>query len=300
MANKAAGLRPIYRSDEPAIGHTQLHHHADSRAGQHVGYTIAVDQDAWIRSDQPTVNNASDSKLHIRFETGIIERPMYRYNLSPISAGSNILSATAWFYVSKEHPEGPVDIHLLNDDWTETDATWDSMGDKMDPAVQATIPTQPVSGVWVTVNLTSQVQAWVNGSAEFRHHAEFDQRGHPRRLRQQRGRAAALPGGGCRYGAINTDERCNPRELASGISRTINLHHVGLYQLPSHIMLQPAGSDGKDAWLTADKTTWNYGNFDLLRVRAGGGGHWRSPYSLISIVCREARRSAALCWNSIG
>ena len=135
--------------------------------GSTIAYTISVDQDTWIRSDQPTNNYASDSKLHIRFETGIIERPMYRYDVSPIPADSSILSATAWFYVSAAHPEGPVDIHLLNADWTETDATWDSMGANMDPVVQASIPTQPVPGVWVPVNLTAQVQAWVKGSANF-------------------------------------------------------------------------------------------------------------------------------------
>ena len=38
------------------------------------------------------------------------------------------------------------------------------MGDKFDSAVLNTIPAQPAAGdVWVEVNLTAQVQAWVNG-----------------------------------------------------------------------------------------------------------------------------------------
>ena len=74
--------------------------------GSTTAYTISVDQDTWIRSDQPTDNKATDGQLHVRYQTGIIERPMYRYDVSPIPVGSSILSATAWFYVSAAHPEG--------------------------------------------------------------------------------------------------------------------------------------------------------------------------------------------------
>ena len=55
----------------------------------------------------------------------------------------------AWFYVIKEHPQGPVDIHRITADWTETDATWDSMGANIDSALLASIPTQVASDVWV-------------------------------------------------------------------------------------------------------------------------------------------------------
>jgi hypothetical protein len=245
--------------------------------GSTTAYTLAVDQDTWIRSDQPTDNKATDGQLHIRYQTGIIERPMYRYDVSPVPAGSSILSATAWFYVSKEHPEGPVDIHLLNADWTETDATWDSMGANMDPAVQATIPTQPVGNVWVPVNLTAQVQAWVKGAANFGITLNSVSEG-------THGDYASIETAQRPYLEVivgtppSTPTRLKSRAtMASGITRTINLQNVGLYQQPSHLFLQPDDVTGKDAWLTADKTTWNYGKAGYLRVRAGGGGHWRSP-----------------------
>ena len=126
-------------------------------------YSALTDQDSWIRNDLPGSNYAADSALHVRFEGGTIERPLYRYDLSSIPAKAAILSAKAHFYVSKGHPEGPVDIHLVTADWGEADATWDSMGDKIDPAVIASIPAQASVG-WVEVNFTSQVQAWINGA----------------------------------------------------------------------------------------------------------------------------------------
>ncbi|MGB5519134.1 MAG: DNRLRE domain-containing protein [Gammaproteobacteria bacterium] len=233
------------------------------------GYTISVDQDTWIRSDQPTNNYSTDSKLHIRYEGGIIERPMYRYDLSPIPAGSNILSATAWFYVSKEHPQGPVDIHRLNADWTETDATWDSMGAKMDPMVQATIPTQAVADVWVAVNLTSQVQAWVNGEPNYGitlnslsegTHGDYasHETGQQPYLEVVVGTPPSSP-------AMLKSEG----KLANGISRTIKRDDIGLYQQPSHRMLQLQPGAGKDTMLSDFYNNRNYGDH-RLRVSLAG------------------------------
>ena len=127
--------------------------------GATTSYSVTMDQDTWIRNDQPTVNNGVDLKLHTRFETGFIERPLLRYDLSAIPGSASILSATAWFYLTNVHPEGPVDIHAVTADWTEADATWDSMNTNLDNAVLATIPPQAVANVWVAVNLTPQVQS---------------------------------------------------------------------------------------------------------------------------------------------
>ena len=262
--------------------------------GSTSSYTISVDQDTWIRSDQPTVNKGSDSKLHIRFEGGVIERPMYRYDLSPIAANSNILSATAWFYVSKEHPEGPVDIHLLNADWTETDATWDTMGDKMNAAIQATIPTQPVAGVWVAVNLTSQVQAWVNGQPNFGitlnslsegthgDYASIEAAEQPY-LEVIVGTPPTAP---ATLQSVGT--------LGSGISRTLSRDAVTLNQLPSHRVLQHGADKTDDGWITGHEKTWSYGASTILKVNEDGGpqrGILR--FDLGSAVPQGARVTAA-------
>jgi hypothetical protein len=88
---------------------TQLTHDLGGTAA----YTVDVDQDAWIRDNLPTANHGSEVNLNIRYEGGVIERALVRYDLSSIPAKAAILSATAWFYVYKEHPQGPVDIHRI-------------------------------------------------------------------------------------------------------------------------------------------------------------------------------------------
>jgi len=108
-------------------------------------YNLSADQDAWIRSDQPTNNNGGDSTLHIKDSQ--VEQPLYRFDLSSLPAGAQINSAVASFYVSAEHPEGPVTVHRITTGWNEGDATWDSISGSVDSGVLATIPAQPASGV---------------------------------------------------------------------------------------------------------------------------------------------------------
>ncbi len=236
--------------------------------GSTTSYTINVDQDTWIRSDNPTNNNGGDSKLHIRFEGGIIERPMYRYDLSPIAANSSILSATAWFYVSKEHPEGPVDIHLLNADWNDSDATWNSMGDQMDSSVIASIAAQSAPAVWVAVNLTPQVQAWVNGQANYGIAMNSTSEG-------THGDYASIEATQKPYlevivgtPATTTASLTSVGVLANGLKRTIVRNSLSLYQYPSGLVeMQPDGSEGIDASLSQSNHDYNYGSSDRIWVQ---------------------------------
>jgi len=228
--------------------------------GATTSYTIAVDQDTWIRSDQPADNNATNLKLHTRNETLGIERPLLRYDLSPITANASILSATAWFYITNAHAAGPIDIHLTSADWTETDATWDSMNTNMDSVVLATIPSQPVTGLWLPVNLTAQVQAWVNGQPNFGItlnstvdgvHGQYNSResANPPYLEVVVGTPPTSP---ALLKAVGT--------LAGGMKRSITRNDVMLYQHPPGMLhLQPDATDGKDAEIWAQSPNNNYG-----------------------------------------
>ena len=236
-----------------------------SGLGSTTSYTVAVDQDAWIRNDNPTDNKAADDKLHVRFDSGIIERPLYRYDLSAIPANAPILSATAWFYVTMAHPEGPVDIHRLTADWAETDATWNSLGDRMDAAVLATIPTQPTADAWVPVNLTAQVQAWVNGQSNYGIALNSTSEGMSADYASREYGSqpylevvVASPGGAATLAATGT--------MDSGINRTITRDNVALYQRSSHYALQPNATAGMDAMIYQWKSNWNYGSSNSLYV----------------------------------
>jgi hypothetical protein len=235
--------------------------------GSTTSYTVTVDQDTWIRSDQPTTNMATDHKLHIRFESGIIERPMYRYDLSSIAPDTSILSATAWFYVSKEHPESAVDIHQIIAEWSETDATWETMGSRMDISVLASIEPQPLAGVWVSVNLTAQVQAWVNGQPNYGItlnatgegiHGDYTSTEAPQQpyLEVITGTAPSSP---ALVRATGT--------LANGTSRTLQRNDITLYQNPTgYIRLQPGAEESKDTYIYQWWPDANYGASKTLVV----------------------------------
>jgi len=260
-------------------------------------YPISVDQDTWIRSDWPTENKATDTELHIRFEGGTIERPMYRYDLSSLPANASILSARAWFYVSKEHPEGPVDIHLLTEDWTDASATWDSMGDKMDNAVLATIPTQPAEDVWVSVNLTAQVQAWVNGQPNYGITLNSTSEGtHGDYASREAGQQPYLevvvgtsPSSPAILQSVGT--------LANGVSRTIIRNDVILYQQPSGLVeWQHDGTQAIDAYIWETHSTTNYGNDYEIWVSRGTNNTSLSlfRFNLQAIPAGAKIRSATL------
>jgi len=228
--------------------------------GSTTAFTISVDQDSWIRSDQPTVNKGTDLKLHTRNEAAGTERPLLRYDLSPIAAKAPILSATAWFYITNAHAAGPIDIHLTSADWNENDATWDSMSTNMDKVVLATIPSQPANNIWIQVNLTSQVQAWVNGQTNFGItlnspvdgvHGQYDSResANPPYLEVVVGTPPTSP---AVLKAVGT--------LANGVSRTISRNDVVLYQHPQALLhLQPGAVAGEDAEIWEQSPNNNYG-----------------------------------------
>lgn len=232
--------------------------------GSTSSYSVSVDQDTWIKSDSLTDNYASDTVLHISNLGGVFERPMYRFDLTPVPASASILSATAWFYVSKEHPEGFVDIHRITADWTETDATWDSMGANIDSALLASIPTQPASGVWVSVNLTAPVQAWVNGQPNFGItlnstadgiNAEYASREslNAPYLQVVVGTAPYSPAS---LNVVGT--------LANGVNRSIKRNNVTLYQQPpSYHRLQLDLGSGKDVMLDSFYNIRNHGDYAL-------------------------------------
>ncbi|MGI9234041.1 MAG: DNRLRE domain-containing protein, partial [Woeseiaceae bacterium] len=224
-------------------------------------YTLSADQDAWIRDDQPTTNKGGDSSLHIKDSQ--VEQPLYRFDLSSLPAGSQINSAVASFYVSGEHPEGPVTVHRITSAWNEGDVTWDSFNSSYDNSVLATIPAQPNNSVRVQVNLTGQVQAWVNGapnngillaSTAPGIHAQYASRedgGNAPWLEVVVGSGAASP---VTVKATGT--------LADGNTRSLTrLAHPTL-QPPGTYTFQPDAAEGIDAYIWEAEKTTNKGTDD--------------------------------------
>lgn len=233
--------------------------------GSTTSYTLDADQDAWFRSDDATLNNGSAVDLHIRNDLGIVEYGLVRFDLSALPANAIINSAEASFYIesTKGHPEGAIAVHKTRSDWTETDATWDTMATKADTTVLDMIAPQPQVGEnRVRVNLTAQVQSWVNGDPNYGvmliplsdgTHAEYSSR---EGAASQQPRLEVIVGNGNSVSPANISVTGT---LASGVNRTLNRPIERVYQPGSYTILQPGAANGQDAEIYAQQPTNNYG-----------------------------------------
>jgi hypothetical protein len=127
-------------------------------------YTIDVDQDAFLSEIAPDTNYGFNSELLVEATTNQQKRAVYRYDLSAIALNAEILSATAWFYVNQNDDQAAVSLYAINADWAENGATWNNLSTAYDPQPFSAIPRQTASGNLVSVNITSLVQGWVNGT----------------------------------------------------------------------------------------------------------------------------------------
>ena len=226
-------------------------------------YTLSVDQDTWINSKNPGATNGDDSKLDIELDAGDQGWGLTRFDLSTITANASILSATAWFYVQTDHPEGPIEVHATSSDWIESTANWNSMGNRIDEQVLAVIPAQPALGVWVSVNLTAQVQAWVNGQPNYGITLIALSDGTKAKYVSREGNASLQPYLEVKIGTAPSSPATLTATgtLANGISHQITRNDVTLYQQPAqYLSLQPDAASGYDGYIYEWRPTWNYGN----------------------------------------
>lgn len=240
--------------------------------GSTSSYPIAVDQDTWIDSDSPTANHAGDIKLGVLFKNGKTSRPLIRYDLTTLPPHATILSATAWFHVGAAHQVGTVDIHRLTADWQEDTATWESMQQHMDSQVLASIPAQAANNVWVSVNLTSQVQAWVNGQSNYgialNATMENTDGDYASRETAQRSYLEVIVG----TSSPSPVSLSSTGTLANGINRTITRTDIGLRQQPPfYRLLQPGPDKTADGWITGFKSDWSYGSHNSLNANESAG-----------------------------
>ncbi|MCP5092993.1 MAG: DNRLRE domain-containing protein, partial [Gammaproteobacteria bacterium] len=254
-----------------------------SGAAAGTAYTLTVDQDAWIRDDDVTKNNGTNADQHIRFESGMTEHALTRFDISSLPAGAQINTAVAWFYVSTGgasggiHPDGPLTVHRVVADWTETGATWETMGGNFENTILTTIPAQPTDGVWVNFNLTGQVQAWVNGqpnygilmasTAEGVHgkYASREDGGNTPRLEVVVGSGPASPV------TIQTTGT-----LANGVTRTLSRPLTGAYQPPIVHTFSPGPTESEDAEIYDQAPDDNYGDAAETWVSSASGDTTRS------------------------
>ena len=225
------------------------------------------------------------------WRAGNLEYALYRFDLSSLPAGSQINSATAWLYVATGgpgggvFPEGQLTVHRVTSNWTETGATWDTMNTNYDSAVIATIPAQPVDGVWVQINLTAQVQAWVNGGeANYGIMLKPTAEGTHGKLASREATAGEQP----RLDVIVGTGPATPLTInatgtltgnlspANDITRTLTRTPVSAYQPVSYSTSQPGAVEGEDAEIWDQAPNNNYGDADETWVSSASNDTTRS------------------------
>lgn len=246
--------------------------------GSTTKYSLPISQDAWIRNDNPTTNNGSANTQHIRNEAGNIEQALYQFDLSSLNAGARINSAFAWFYIDQQHPEGAISAHRINADWVDSTVTWDNFGAAFDSATLAMVPPQDQSDSWVAFNITSQVQAWVNGETNNGIALASNAEGVHARYMSLEGTAGQQPrlevvAGTAPATALDIEATGT---LANGISKSLSRMQVPDYQGPSEAFVQFSASNGEDAHIDNFYDTRNFGGTDYLQVSSDKGWTTRS------------------------
>jgi len=88
------------------------------------------------------------------------KRALFGFDVSSIPASSSITSAKFYVMISSNYAK-PVRAHHVLAPWGEMTATWNNFGG-LDPTVTASFLSGGYSK-WVSMDLTTLVQAWVNG-----------------------------------------------------------------------------------------------------------------------------------------
>ncbi len=230
--------------------------------------SFTADKDAWIRSDAVSMNNGKTTWNHVRREAAGTELVLTRFDVSSIAAKAQISSAIAWFHIKagKMHPEGPITIHEITADWTETTVTWESFAGAYGSSPIGMISAQDTGDVWVGINLTAQVQAWINGQPNYGilfnpqadgTHTEYTSREdgtNPPRLEVVVGSGPASPV------TIKATGK-----LDNGVARKLKDKLAAAYQAPGTVTLQLGADSGADALIDSFYER-NYGGADYLQI----------------------------------
>jgi hypothetical protein len=257
------------------IGQTELgansYQASATTAATSSAYTLNVDQDTWLKESAPSVNFGADSTVSAKFNPGDSMRALYRFDLATIPVGARIASATAWFFVAGNDPEGPVNVHAVTDAWTEAAANWSNTASRFDSVVVASIPPQPSSGVWVAVNITGLVQAWMNGNpnngimlvaTSDAKESKFTSREWSTASERPRLDVVVTSGPAAPVTITATGTLTGNPTPANDITRTLTRIDVPPYQPPSFYQDQPGAARARDAYIWEWEPSFNYGTAD--------------------------------------
>jgi len=136
------------------------------------GYTGT--SDTWLNSDYPTTNYGTGDMNVLQYTTP--DRQIHKFDLSSIPSGATINAAQIWFDVQGVTGGTPtVGCYRILTHWDEMQATWSNrltgtawgaggLQSGTDYVATALGTATVSSAGWVSYDITSTVQGWVNGS----------------------------------------------------------------------------------------------------------------------------------------
>ena len=136
--------------------------------------TFYPGKDSYLEQHNPGNNFGTTSELEVISHWGAAEgsnrRAVLYFDISTIPQYSTINSATLRLYLSSAPDQARThEVYRLTSEWTEGGVTWNSPwttagGDYATPPAAASASVGTTNGVWVTWDITSLVQGWLDGS----------------------------------------------------------------------------------------------------------------------------------------
>ncbi len=122
--------------------------------------------DAMINEEPSSVSNnyGALALLHNGISGGTQRRSLYKWDLSPVPAGANILSAGLTFSMSST-AAATMRLHLVKVPWTENTVSWQSFNNGFNAGVLASFSNGFPAASTASVSVLAAVKDWVSGAA---------------------------------------------------------------------------------------------------------------------------------------
>jgi hypothetical protein len=124
--------------------------------------------DSYIDANHPTTNHGNELTLQVRPFPGGNSRGVLRFDLSDIPANATVTSARLYLYEMNAKSNLVIYVYRVTGSWTESNVTWDfpwtSNGGDFDTSVAHALFIPGQQDCSITIELTSLVQGWVDGT----------------------------------------------------------------------------------------------------------------------------------------
>jgi hypothetical protein len=129
----------------------------------------AADNDSWINQSSVNQNNGTATTLNVRSSALANQRTLVQFSLASCSIPANALITAAnlkLFVSTAPTATRNYEAHRVTASWSESTVTWTNQP-AVTVAATATVATGTTSNVTLTWDVTADVQAWNDGTANY-------------------------------------------------------------------------------------------------------------------------------------